>query len=346
MYWAVYCTKISHCREHDHTCRIGCPDEADSLTHYDECPRLYNIFLSFWRHATILPPRNRLLHDLISRVFLQSLEYGIMVLGFLDAFVYAHHKHRLDSANAGNFGDCLTGRVRFMTAITPAYAHAYQTICLAMHFPGVPRHTFRLPKPKSRYPLLPMIVPLQKNLAMIIMGGLSYTDGGTRVVDGEILAGWGVISRSPRGRIFVLFGPVITTEAHLAFSGARAHSNNTAETTAMIEALSFLGPHGTVTYDELSRIYYDSMHAACICLGTVQARTQVQLALACQQSLIHAQRRLRLTMQHVIGHSGHLGNQCADHAAALGTFWLIFSHDVATRWTRHNFDASVCFDGC
>ena len=38
-----------------------------SLSHYNECPRLYNIFLSFWRHATILPPRNCLLHDLISR---------------------------------------------------------------------------------------------------------------------------------------------------------------------------------------------------------------------------------------------------------------------------------------
>ena len=106
-----------------------------TLSHYNECPRLYNIFLSFWRRATILPPRNCLLHDLTSRVFLRSLQYGI------DAFVYAHHKHRLDSASAGNFGDCLRGRVRFMTAITLAYAHAYQTICLAMHFPGVPRHT-------------------------------------------------------------------------------------------------------------------------------------------------------------------------------------------------------------
>ena len=44
----------------------------------------------------------------------------------------------------------------------------------------------------------------------------------------------------------VMFGPVVTTEAHLAFSGARTHSNNTAEMTAMIEALSFLGPHGPV----------------------------------------------------------------------------------------------------
>ena len=59
-----------------------------------------------------------------------------------------------------------------MIAIPPAYAHAYQTICLAMHTPGVPRHSFRLSKPKSRYRFFPMIVPLQKNLAKIFMGGL------------------------------------------------------------------------------------------------------------------------------------------------------------------------------
>ena len=34
--------------------------------------------------------------------------------------------------------------------------------------------------------------------------------------------------------------------------------------------------------------------------------------------LIHAQRRLRLTMQHVYGH------ECADHVAALGTFGAHF----------------------
>ena len=44
-------------------------------------------------------------------------------------------------------------------------------------------------------------------------------------------------------------------------------------------------------------------------LGTIQARTHVQLAIACQQALIHAQRRLRLTMQHVYGHGGNLGKR-------------------------------------
>ena len=167
-----------------------------------------------------------------------------------------------------------------MTAITPADAHAYQTTCLAQHFPDVPHHTFRLPKAKSRYPYLLHDLTIASEPGNEYRGWAVKTDGGTRVVDGETLAGWGVISLSPRRRICVMFGPVSTTEAHLAFSGARIHSNTT-EMAAMIEALFFLGRRGPVHHDEQSCICYDSMHAAGICLGTVQARTHVQLAFAC-----------------------------------------------------------------
>ena len=106
-----------------------------------------------------------------------------------------------------------------------------------------------------------------------------------------------------------MFGPVVTTEAHLAFAGARVHSNNTAERSAMVEALFFLGPHGPVVLDANSCIFCDSKHAAGICLGTIQARTHVQLALACQQSLLKVQHRLRFTMQHVYRRTGNLGNE-------------------------------------
>ena len=180
----------------------------------------------------------------------------------------------------------------------------------------------------------------------------------TRVVDGEILAGWGVISRSPFWRIFVLFGPVITNESRLASSGARTHSNNTAEMIAMIEALSFLGPRGLVTPDEQSRIFFDSMHAAGICLGTIQARTHVQLALACQQSMIRVQHRPRLTMQHVYGHSGNLGTNALTtplplahlgssrammppHARFVVTLTLLYVSMSATASVKHLNDCST-----
>ena len=185
----------------------------------------------------MVPQRNFLLHDLISGVFLRNLPFGIVVLGFLDAFVCAHHKHRLDSANAGNFGDYMSGRVRFMTAITLPMPTRTRPSVLG----GVLQvlHTTHsvCPNPKPDIRFFLMFVPITRELGMTIVGGLLITDGGTRVVDGEIVAGWGVISRSPRGQIYIMFGPVVTTEAPLAFSGARIHSNNTAEMTAMIEAM-------------------------------------------------------------------------------------------------------------
>ena len=45
------------------------------------------------------------------------------------------------------------------------------------------------------------------------------------------------------------------------------------------------------------------------------------------------------------GHGGHLRNEWADPAAALGTFELTSSHNGATRWILDIFDASVCFYG-
>ena len=45
-------------------------------------------------------------------------------------------------------------RIRFMTAITPAYAHSHQVTRIIRHMPAVPRLNFRLPKPKARYRLL------------------------------------------------------------------------------------------------------------------------------------------------------------------------------------------------
>ena len=134
-----------------------------------------------------------------------------------------------------------------------------------------------------------------------------------------------------------MFCPVFTTEAHLAFAGARTHSNNTADMTAMVEVLSFLGPHGPVARDAC--IYYDSKHAACICLGTIQAHTHVQLALACQQSLLKVSTDMcaatpgtwvmdDLIMPPHLGHS------------------VVSRHNLPTRWARHTFDTAACFASC
>ena len=134
-----------------------------------------------------------------------------------------------------------------------------------------------------------------------------------------------------------MFGPVVTTEAHLAYAGARIHANNTAEMSAIIEALSFLGPRGPVACDACSCVFYDSKHVAGVCLGTIHARTHVQLGLSCQQLLLKVQRRLRFTMPHVYSHAENLGNECAYHAAALGCRTMTFPHvgRVVMSWKNY-----------
>ena len=130
-------------------------------------------------------------------------------------------------------------------------------------------------------------------------GPSTLIDGGTRLAEEETSVGWGAIARSPHGRIDVMFGPVVTTEAHLAFAIARIHSNNTAEMSAMIEALFLSWAHGPVARDAHSCAFYDSKRAAGVCLCAIHVRTHVQLGLSCQQLLLKVQHRLRFTMQHV-----------------------------------------------
>ena len=281
--------------------------------------------------ATVLPRRNHLLHDLITQVFLRSLQNGITVNCFIDAFAYVLHQHRRSIENPANFGGCMKGRIRVMTAITPAHAHAYQAMCLTRHMPSILRQNLRLPKPKARHPHLPNARSTTRERGNDFRGWAIYTDGGTRVVNGETFAGW--VSLHDLSVEELMSCLVLLSPPRLILP--RTHSNNTAEMSAMIEALSFLGPRCPIARDVESCIYYDSKHAAGVCL-----------ALACQRSMLCAQYRLRLTMQHVYGHTGNLGNECADHATALGSLGLISIHNVATRWVRHIFDTSACCDGC
>ena len=67
-----------------------------------------------------------------------------------------------------------------------------------------------------------------------------------------------------------MFGSVINTEAHLAHAGAGLRTKNTADLSGIIEALSFLEPSGPVTRD-----FCDATHAANVCMGTIQPRTNV-----------------------------------------------------------------------
>ena len=104
-----------------------------------------------------------------------------------------------------------------MTAITSTYAHAYQSLCLTGRLFVVHQQKFRLPASKARYPNLPNSRTTTREKGNDFQGWAIYTDGGSRVSEGEASAGWGAVARSPDGRLYIMFGPVTTTEAHLSY---------------------------------------------------------------------------------------------------------------------------------
>ena len=172
-------------------------------------------------------------------------------------------------------------------------------------------------------------------------GSALFTDGGTHSTDGETTAGWGAVARSPDGRLYVMFDPVVTTEAHLAYAGTRLHTTNTAELSSIIEALSFLRPAGPVARGSQACIFFHSKRAA-----NIQTRTNVPLGLTSQQLLLQAQLRLRIAMQHVYRHGQKRGYECADHAAALGALGLISNQNIDTRWVRPSCDSATQLGAC
>ena len=96
--------------------------------------------------------------------------------------------------------------------------------------PAFPHQNFR-PKLEARYPDLPNARSITRERGNDYRGwALLYRWWVLALLMVKPLLVGGVISRSLRGRIFVLFGPVITNEAHLAFSGAQntlqQHSRN------------------------------------------------------------------------------------------------------------------------
>ena len=170
-----------------------------------------------------------------------------------------------------------------------------------------------------------------------------FSDGlWTHSTVGETTAGWGAGARSPDGRLYVTIGPVVATEAHHAYAVARIHTNNTTELSRKIEALPFLGPAGPVARGSEACIFNETKHAADICMGVTQTRTNVPLGLTSLQLLLQAQPRLRITMQHIYSPGQNVENECADHTPALGALGLISNQDTNTRWVYPSFDSTSC----
>ena len=147
-----------------------------------------------------------------------------------------------------------------------------------------------------------------------------YADGSCMNIDEEARAGWGIVivqgdDGLGRGR------GTITEESHGvvqinpesdAWDGALLASNNTAELTALLEALRWVIQYGG---DERVVIRCDSMYAMEIAEERWKAKANLELVDVVRAALNAARVGRDVDLNHVRGHEGHRWNERADHLA-------------------------------
>ena len=146
-----------------------------------------------------------------------------------------------------------------------------------------------------------------------------YTDG-----SGVGVAGWGVaIFRNQEGLelkepTFKLFGPVVTDKHSHLHLGADEGTNNTAEASAIFEALLWLKLEAPDNSKVGAIVKYDSEYAAGMAQGKQVPTTNITLVKRMGEELAKVRTKRRVTFEHVYGHVGIHGNEIADRLAARG----------------------------
>ncbi len=139
-------------------------------------------------------------------------------------------------------------------------------------------------------------------------------------IDGEAQAGWGIVivqgdDGLGRGRGTISeedHGVVHINPESNAWDGALLASNNTAELTALLEALRWV-----IQYegDEEVVIRCDSMYAMEIAEERWKAKANLELVDVVRAALNAARVGRMVDLNHVRGHEGHRWNERADHLA-------------------------------
>ncbi len=147
-----------------------------------------------------------------------------------------------------------------------------------------------------------------------------YADGSCMNIDGAARAGWGIVivqgdDGLGRGRGTIIeetHGVVQTDPESEAWDGALLASNNTAELTALLEALRW-----TMQYEggEEVMIRCDSMYAMEIAEERWKAKANLELVDVVRAALSAARVGRDVDLNHVRGHEGHRWNERADHLA-------------------------------
>ena len=136
--------------DEEQNCRVGCPHESDSLTHYNKCPFTTSLLLSGGMLQSAFE-EIICFNDVITQTLSRSLQYGIVVMGIIDAFVYAHNYPRRNNGQSRKLRG-LHGREN----PSPDCNHSTMGLCIPVPCAWAgrpfdfPRQMFRLPAVQSQ----------------------------------------------------------------------------------------------------------------------------------------------------------------------------------------------------
>ena len=284
---------------------------------------------SFWPGLPDGIRPGAILNDLLFKIAVRSSRLRILVSGLPDAFVTTFNFYRKCPKGDLCFSELMHGRTKLMTAVCPAWAHTYQSVCLGYRPSQLRLWNFRLLRPEHKFGELPTCRSSTWTAGIECDGWRLFTDGGAKQSEGADLAGWCIAAVSPDSEIGILFGLVTCHRCHPAFQGASACTSNTAELSSFAEAIRFC--HDVVTRGAWVLIFYDSKHAARLALRVAHAKRNIAHSHAFDTHQLKAGSTEYISVNNVFSHAGNVGDEWADIAASLGThcFFVRFQKSCA-----------------
>ena len=119
-----------HTDEENRRCLLECYEGPDCTRHYNRCPSLFDSLCSLWLGTSECISPTAIYNDHLFNIVVRSDRFCILVAGLLDAFVTAYNLEKTNRGPGLNFRELMYGRITMMTALCPAWAHTYQTLCL------------------------------------------------------------------------------------------------------------------------------------------------------------------------------------------------------------------------